>query len=103
MRPAVSYTPYDTSGCIAIASSYGCGAYVNVLEKNHQIQHHIKILSSLCLLRTQDTLFDAVEFQRRYHKTCIFNAFVSTCAVVFCTKHGQNSTRKRDTEVLYLF
>ena len=26
----------------------------------------MKILSSICVVRTQDKLFDAVEFQRRY-------------------------------------
>ena len=39
-------------------------------KKNfHQTQHHMMILSLLYWVRTQDTLFDAVEYQRRYHKT----------------------------------
>ena len=29
---------------------------------------HMKILSSLYWVRTQDTLFDAMEFQRRYRE-----------------------------------
>ena len=29
---------------------------------------------------------------------CIFNVFVSTCAVALHTKHGQNNTRECDTE-----
>ena len=28
----------------------------------------------------------------------MFNVFVSTCAVAFCTTHGKNNTRKCDTE-----
>ena len=37
-------------------------------RKFHQRQHHMKILSSLYLVHTQDILFGAVEFQRRYRK-----------------------------------
>ena len=29
---------------------------------------------------------------------CMFNVFVSTCAVALCTTHGKNNTRKWDTE-----
>ena len=29
----------------------------------HQIQHHMKIFYSFDSLRTQDTIFDAIEFQ----------------------------------------
>ena len=32
----------------------------------HQKQHHVNILSSLYSVRTQDTFFDALEYQRRY-------------------------------------
>ena len=40
--------------------------YILTHYKNfHKKQHHMKILSSLYLVRTQDTLFDAVEFQHR--------------------------------------
>ena len=28
----------------------------------------------------------------------MFNAFLSTCEVDFCTTHGQNTTRRFDTE-----
>ena len=59
---------YDTAGCIAIASEYGCGVYANVIENISFKKYHMKILSCLCLVRTQDALFDAVEFQQRYHK-----------------------------------
>ena len=48
---------------LAISSEYGCDVYAKVLEKYHQKQHHKKILSSLCVVRTQDTLFDSMEFQ----------------------------------------
>ena len=34
----------------------------------HKKQHHMKILSFLYLLRTQDTILDAVEFQQIYRK-----------------------------------
>ena len=34
----------------------------------HQIQHHIKILSSFNLVHTQYILFDAVEFQQRHRE-----------------------------------
>ena len=34
----------------------------------HQKQYHMKKLSSLYLVRTQDILFDAVEFQRIYRE-----------------------------------
>ena len=54
---------YDTAGHIAIASAYGCDLYVNALYKYHQKQHHMNILSSLCVVRTQYTPFDAVELQ----------------------------------------
>ena len=64
----------------------------------------MKILSSLYLVCTQDIIFDAVEFQRRYRKKpfCdwwhIFNAFVPTCAVAFRTTHGKNNTLICSTE-----
>ena len=34
-----------------------------------QTQHCMKILSSLYWVRTQDILFDALEYQRRYRET----------------------------------
>ena len=37
------------------------------LEKSHKKQYHINILSSLCVVLTQDILFYAVKFQERYH------------------------------------
>ena len=59
---------YVTAGPISIASEYGCDVYTNVLEKLSLKKHHMKILSYLYLVRTQDILFDAVEFQRRYRE-----------------------------------
>ena len=59
---------YDTARLTSIASEYGCDVYANVLEKIHQKQLHKKILSSLYSVRTQDTLVDAVYFQRRYRQ-----------------------------------
>ena len=59
---------YDTDGRIAIASKYGHDVYASALEKTHIKQHHMKIISSLYSVRTQDILFDAVEFQQRYSK-----------------------------------
>ena len=59
---------YITYRRIDIASAYGCDVYANVLVDFNQKQHHMKILSSLYSVRTQDTLFDAVEFQQRYRK-----------------------------------
>ena len=70
----------------------------------HQTQYHMKILSFLYWVHTQDILFDAVEYQQRYRENpfCawwrMFNAFFSTCAVSFRTINGQNNTRKCDTE-----
>ena len=64
----------------------------------------MEILSSLYSICTQDTLFDAVEFQWRYRKnpsalgdTYLSHSF-STYTVAFCTTHGQNNTRKCDTD-----
>ena len=37
-------------------------------KKSDQKQNHVKILSYSCVVRTQDTLFDAVEFQQRYRR-----------------------------------
>ena len=59
---------YDTADCIYIASAYSCDVYDNALEKIYQKQHHMKILSSVCVVHKQDTLFDAVKFQQRYRK-----------------------------------
>ena len=57
---------YVTYGRIDIASEYGSDIYANSLENFHQKQHHMKILSFLYSVLTQDILFDAVEFQQRY-------------------------------------
>ena len=44
-------------------------AYMLTQYKNfYQKQHHMKILSSLYSVGTQDTFFDAVKFQQRYRK-----------------------------------
>ena len=59
---------YVTDGRIAIASGYGCDIYANTLENSHQKQHHMKILSSLCVVLTQDILFDSLGFQQRYRE-----------------------------------
>ena len=59
---------YDTGGSISIVSAYGCDVYANVQKNFHKKQHNMKILSSLCVVHTQDTLFDAVELQQRYRK-----------------------------------
>ena len=64
----------------------------------------MNILSSLCVVLTQDTLFDFVEFQQGYHKKhfCawwhIFNTFVPTCALDLRTAHGKNNICKCYTE-----
>ena len=54
-----------------------------------KIQRHVKKIFSVYYVCRQGTLFDVVGFQRRFHENkfnwwCIFNAFVSTCAVA-CT------------------
>ena len=59
---------YDTARRTPINYAYGCDVYANVLEKYHKKQHHMKILSSLCVVRTHDTLFNAVQFQQRYRE-----------------------------------
>ena len=46
---------------------HGLSARKTFWEKN-QKQHHMKILSFLYFVHTQDNLFDAVEFQQRYRK-----------------------------------
>ena len=44
-------------------------AYIQThYRKSHQEKHTMKILSSVCVIRKQDTLFDAMEFQKRYHE-----------------------------------
>ena len=63
----------------------------------------MKILFPLYLVRTKDTLFDAVEFQLRYREKtfALGDAYLTpffTCAVAFRTTYGQNNTRKCDTE-----
>ena len=56
------------------------------------------------LVCTQDILFDAVKFQRRYQENLLvlgdayLMPFSQTCAVAFRTTHRQNNTRKCDTE-----
>ena len=61
-------------------------------------------LPFLYWVRTQDILFDALEYQQIYRETLfcawwsMFNVFVSMCAVAFFTTHEQNNTRKCDTE-----
>ena len=70
----------------------------------HQKQHHLNILSSLYLVCTQDTIFDAVEFQWRYRKNpfslgdAYLKTFFSTCLVDFRTTHGKNNIPKCYTE-----
>ena len=65
----------------------------------------MKILSSLNLVRTQDILFDAAEFQRIYRKNLFvlgdtyLTPFLSTFAVDLRTTHRKNNTHKCDTEV----
>ena len=63
----------------------------------------MNILPFLYLVRTQDTLFDAVEFQQIYHENrfALGDTYLTpffTCAVAFCTTHGKNDTHKCDTE-----
>ena len=53
---------YDRAGRIYIASAYGYNVYDNALYKIVLKQHRMKILSSICVVRKQDTLFNAVEF-----------------------------------------
>ena len=65
----VSYGVYVTSGRISIASEYGRDVYDNALEKIRQTQHRMTILPFLYWVRTQDILFDAMEYQRRCCET----------------------------------
>ena len=64
----------------------------------------MKIISSLYLVRTEDTLFDAVEFQQRYSENpfalgdAYLMTFFSTCAIALRTTHEKNNTYKYDTE-----
>ena len=63
----------------------------------------MKILYSLYSVRTQDTLFGAVGFQRRYRENpfALCDVYLTPfcqCAVAFRTTHGHNNTRKYDTE-----
>ena len=51
---------YEKDGHIAIISKYVCDVYANALENFHQKQHHMKILSCLCVVRTKYILFYAV-------------------------------------------
>ena len=61
----VSYGIYDTVGLIAIASEYGCDVYANMLEKLSSKTTSYEDTIFFCGVPKQDTLFDAVEFQRR--------------------------------------
>ena len=63
----------------------------------------MKILFSLYLVCTQDIIFGAVESQRRYRENpfAIGDAYLTPFyqrAQFFCRTHGQNNTRKCDTE-----
>ena len=100
----VVYGVYVNFGRIVIASAYGHDVYDNALEK----------------LLSNTTSYDEIIFlvlgtYTRYPFWCcgiptkmpqnhfcawwrMFNVFVSTCAVAFRTTHGQNKTRKCDTE-----
>ena len=62
---------YDADGQIYIAYAYGCDLYTNALYKISFKKNCINILSSLCMLHTQDNLFDDVEF----HGICPENPF----------------------------
>ena len=75
----LSHGMYGTYGHIAIVSAYGCDVYYNVLKYFHLKKHHMKILYSLHLVRTQEDLFDAVEFQQRYGKNpfALGNAYLT--------------------------
>ena len=64
----VAYVMYNTDSSISIASKYVCHVYAKELEKSHQKRHRTKIRSCVCGVHKQDTLFDDVEFQRRYHE-----------------------------------
>ena len=64
----VSCGIYDTTGCISISSEYGCDMYTNALEKISSKWNCANIRSYICVVHKQDTLFDAVEFQRKYPK-----------------------------------
>ena len=59
---------YDTSEHIATASAYGYGLYANKLDFYYKKKHCMNMLSSLYPVCPQNTLFDAVEFQRKYRK-----------------------------------
>ena len=65
----VAYGVYVTAGRITITSEYGRDVYDNALENSRETQHHMKILSYLYWVHTQDILFDAMESQRRYCET----------------------------------
>ena len=53
---------YYTAGRIPIDYEYYCDVYANALKK----QHITKIKSYVCVVRKQDTIIYAIEFQRRY-------------------------------------
>ena len=100
----VAHRVYVTVGHIAITFAYGRDVYDNALEK----------------LSSNTTSYDKITFlvlgtYTRYPFWCcviptkmprnpfcawwrMFNVFVSTCAVDFRTTHGQNKTRKCDTQ-----
>ena len=59
---------YDIDGRIAISSTYGCDVYAKAKEKLSFKKYHMKMLSSLHLVCKQYTIFDDVEFQRRYRE-----------------------------------
>ena len=64
----VSYGTYDAAGRMSIFCEYGRDVYTKGLKNSHQKQYHMKIRYCVCGVRKQDTLFDAMEFQKIYHE-----------------------------------
>ena len=100
----VAYRICENSGCIASASEYGLDVYANALE-------NIFSNTTSC----EENIFHVLGMYMRYYFLCcgiptempqkpfcewwhMFNTFVSTCSVAFCTTQGQNKTRSFDTE-----
>ena len=57
----VSYGMYDTASRIAVASEYGCDAYIKAPDKLSLKWHRTKIQSCVCVVRKQVTCFGVVE------------------------------------------
>ena len=63
----VAQSVYITSGTSSSILNKDVTYTITDQRKFHQRKHHMKILSSLYQVHTQDIIFDAVEFQQRYY------------------------------------